>query len=101
MHLGWKVILPFALAYIVLMAASILTLDWVGIEYGLVYGLILTAVNLIATVLFLWVVDRDRIIGGTAPLRPGQAGATGLPAGITVEREPAASGAGREEESWR
>jgi NADH-quinone oxidoreductase subunit H len=99
MHLGWKVLLPFALAYIVLMAASILVLDWVGIEYGLVYGLILTAVNLVATVLFLWVVDRDRVIGGTAPLRPGERTAA-VPAGVTIERDYASSLAGKQEETW-
>jgi NADH-quinone oxidoreductase subunit H len=66
MHLGWKVVLPFGLGYIVLMAASILMLDTIGIDYGLLYGLILTAINLVATVIFVWVIDRDRVMGGAA-----------------------------------
>lgn len=70
MHLGWKVMLPVALAYVMLMAASILVLDQVGLEYGFVYGLILTAVSLVATGLFVFVLDRDRIISGAAPARP-------------------------------
>lgn len=70
MHLGWKVMLPVSLAYVMLMAASILVLDQVGIEYGFVYGLILTAVSLVATGLFVFVLDRDRIISGAAPARP-------------------------------
>jgi NADH-quinone oxidoreductase subunit H len=69
MHLGWKVMLPGALAYVVLMAASILVLDTLGVPFGFVYGLILTGVNLLATVLFLVVIDRDRVIAGNAPLK--------------------------------
>jgi NADH-quinone oxidoreductase subunit H len=88
MHLGWKVLLPSALAYVTLVAAAILTLDTIGIPYGLLYGAILTAVNLIATVLFLWLVDRDRVIGGTAPAaRTLQS----LPQGITATRRPYAA----------
>jgi NADH-quinone oxidoreductase subunit H len=69
MHLGWKVLLPGALAYVVLMAASILVLDTLGVPFGFVYGLILTGINALATVLFLVVIDRDRVIAGSAPLR--------------------------------
>lgn len=69
MHLGWKVMLPVSLAYVMLMAASMLTLDQVGIEFGFVYGLILTGVSLVATGLFVFVLDRDRIIAGSPPER--------------------------------
>jgi NADH-quinone oxidoreductase subunit H len=101
MHLGWKVVLPFGLAYIVLMAASILTLDQIGIEYGLFYGLILTAINLVATLIFFMFVDRDRVLGGTAPRVPGTEG-HGLPPGVTLERDPyAGAAAGRKEEEWQ
>lgn len=64
MHLGWKVLLPIALGYVVLMAAGILALDAIGIPFGLVYGLILTAISVAATFVFLWIVDRDRVIAG-------------------------------------
>lgn len=67
MHLGWKVLLPVALAYVTLVAAAILVLDTLGVPFGFVYGLILTVVNLVATVLFLVLLDRDRVIAGTAP----------------------------------
>jgi len=99
MHLGWKVLLPSALAYVTLMAASILTLDTLGVPFGFVYGLILTAVNLVATVLFIMLVDRDRVIAGTAPAarRPGP-----LPQGVTITREPYAGAnvEGRQEAGW-
>ncbi|HUF50299.1 MAG TPA: NADH-quinone oxidoreductase subunit NuoH [Longimicrobiales bacterium] len=84
MHLGWKVLLPSALAYVTLMAASILVLDTIGIDFGFVYGLMLTAVNLVATIAFLVVLDRDRVIGGTAPVPPHER--TRMPRGITVGR---------------
>src|SRR5690606_15930745 len=70
MHLGWKVMLPSALAYIVLMAVSLLVLDSVGLEFGLLYGLALTAVNLVAAAVFFFILDRDRVITGGAQRKP-------------------------------
>jgi NADH-quinone oxidoreductase subunit H len=64
MDLGWKVLLPTALAYIALMGTTILVLDSMGMQYGFLYGLVLTAVNLVATGIFLFVVDRGRTITG-------------------------------------
>jgi NADH-quinone oxidoreductase subunit H len=90
MHLGWKVLLPGALAYVVLMAFTILALDAADVPFGFVYGLILTGVNLVATAAFLFVVDRDRVIAGSAPALEA-ARARGVPAGVTVaaaEGEP-------------
>jgi hypothetical protein len=99
MHLGWKVLLPSSLGYVTLMAAAILVLDTLGVPYGLVYGLILTAVNLVATVLFLVLIDRDRVIAGTAPAarRSGP-----LPGGVTATRVPAGAGVETEgqEKAW-
>jgi len=86
MHLGWKVMLPWALAYVTVMAAAILTLDTLGVPFGFMFGLILTGVNLVVTLLFLLVLDRDRIIGGTAPMAPGERGR--MPQGITMTRRP-------------
>jgi NADH-quinone oxidoreductase subunit H len=65
MDLGWKVLLPTALAFITLMGTAILILDALGIRYGLLYGLILTAVNIVAMAIFLFVVDRGRVIKGS------------------------------------
>ena len=65
MDLGWKVLLPTALAFIALMGGSILVLDRMGLEFGVLYGLILTAVNIVATIIFMFVVDRGRVIKGS------------------------------------
>jgi NADH-quinone oxidoreductase subunit H len=84
MHLGWKVMLPTALGYITLNGAAILTLDSIGMEYGLFYGLILTAVNALALVAFLVLIDRDRVIGSPARTPAGMPGA--LPYGVSATR---------------
>lgn len=69
MDLGWKVLLPTALAYITLVGTTILVLDSLGMEFGLWYGLVLSAVNLVAMMIFLFVVDRGRTITGYGPRR--------------------------------
>jgi NADH-quinone oxidoreductase subunit H len=90
MHLGWKVMLPTALAYIALMGSTILVLDAMGWEYGSAYGLVLTVVNLAATVVFFWILDRDRVIAGAAVRRtPAGAARRGAPA-LVLTGEPAA-----------
>lgn len=66
MHLGWKVMLPTALVFIVVTGTTILVLDGLGIPYGLVYGLILTAVNAVVAAIFFLVIDRDRVISGAS-----------------------------------
>jgi NADH-quinone oxidoreductase subunit H len=99
MHLGWKVMLPVALAYIVVVGSTILVLDATGVPFGVGYGLILTAVNLICLFAFLWLVDRDRVIGGSDAYARS-ARTAGLPTGISAVRRPATAGVGAEEESW-
>jgi NADH-quinone oxidoreductase subunit H len=101
MHLGWKVVVPAALVFIMLMGTSILVLDTLGVPFGLVYGLILTAINLVAMLLFLTLLDRDRVITGAGSTRP-RSGA--LPAGITATRRPGRAPAGvaaGEESQWQ
>ncbi len=68
MHLGWKVMLPTALAYVIGIAAAILTLDQLGVE-GFLFGAILTVLSGAATLFFVFVVDRDRVIGGGSAAR--------------------------------
>jgi NADH-quinone oxidoreductase subunit H len=69
MSLGWKVFLPTSLAYIVIIAAIVLALDAAGIERGLVYGLILFAVNAVMLLGLFLVFDRGRIVSpSSAPL---------------------------------
>ncbi len=65
MELGWKVMLPTALAYIMVVATTILVLDELGVS-GLAHGLALTAVSAICTVAFVFFLDRGRIIKGAA-----------------------------------
>jgi NADH-quinone oxidoreductase subunit H len=99
MHLGWKVMLPTALAYIALMGASILVLDTIGIEFGFVYGLILTAINLVATLLFFFVIDRDHVMRGATPTG-AEAARRAMPGGVTATRlgrRPAHAHIGSEE----
>ncbi len=69
MQLGWKVMLPVALAYIVLMATAVWFLDQAGVERDLSYGLILFAVNLVLIALFLWGLDRGRLLVGVSRQR--------------------------------
>jgi NADH-quinone oxidoreductase subunit H len=64
MHLGWKVMLPTSLVYVMIVAATLLILDTVGIGYGFTFGLIVTAVSLACTGVFVFIVDRDRVITG-------------------------------------
>jgi len=68
MHLGWKVMIPAALAFIVTTATTVLVLESVGMRYGqFMYNVILTGVNTLVLIGFLWVIDRDRVIAGTSP----------------------------------
>ncbi|HUG40960.1 MAG TPA: NADH-quinone oxidoreductase subunit NuoH [Longimicrobiales bacterium] len=94
MDLGWKAMLPTALAYIMVMGASILALDSLGIPYGLGYGLILTAINLVAMGIFLYVLDSDRILAGGSAKRevvPPREAAAEV---VAPERPAVTSGAG-------
>jgi NADH-quinone oxidoreductase subunit H len=67
MHLGWKIMLPTALAYIMVTGTTILVLDRAGVTMGVKYGLILTAVNAVCTFIFVRLLDSDRIMSGSSP----------------------------------
>ena len=67
MSLGWKFMLPLALAYIVVIAGATLALDAAGLtraRTGAVnlYGLALFAINAVLAVLLFFVLDRGRVI---------------------------------------
>jgi len=83
MTLGWKVLLPTSLAYVMVVAATVLVLDQVGVTFGFMFGLVLTAVSALCTGAFLFAFDRGRIITG--------AGASGQQklVGRSVVRVPA------------
>jgi NADH-quinone oxidoreductase subunit H len=96
MQLGWKIMLPTALAYVMAIAGAVLALDEVGVPYGPLYGLVLTAVSLVATGIFVFWLDRDRIIGGASTpsrQRHGRSPSRRMP--LVEERLPAGRAAGR------
>lgn len=62
MSLGWKVLLPAALGYIVIVATAMLILDTVGVERGLAYGLIFFGINAVLLAAFMLLLDKGRIV---------------------------------------
>jgi NADH-quinone oxidoreductase subunit H len=62
MSLGWRVLLPVALVYIILIAGTLLVLDLLGIRPGATHGVILGVVNLVLTGVLFVVLDSGRII---------------------------------------
>jgi NADH-quinone oxidoreductase subunit H len=62
MSLGWKLMLPMALAYIVIVASTVLALDYVRLERGFLYALAMFAVNAVLVVIVFFILDRGRII---------------------------------------
>jgi NADH-quinone oxidoreductase subunit H len=62
MSLGWSVMLPIALAYIVIVAAATLGLDALGVARGPLFSLALLGMNVvIVTILLRWL-DRGKLI---------------------------------------
>ena len=84
MALGWKVLLPTALGYTMLLAVSILSLDGLGLSWGFAYGLVLTAVSGLATGTFLFFIDRGRTISGAAAGASQRTEIKTIPAGFPV-----------------
>ncbi len=63
MALGWKILLPVSLGYIVVMASAILGLDAAGLARGSWgFGLSLLAINVVLVGILLFLIDRGRII---------------------------------------
>jgi NADH-quinone oxidoreductase subunit H len=63
MSLGWKVMLPLALGYIVVIAGAIVTLDALGFARGSwPFHLGLAMLNLASVVILFMILDRGRII---------------------------------------
>jgi NADH-quinone oxidoreductase subunit H len=65
MFLGWKVLLPLSLVYIVIMAGAVLVLEELGVPHDTRYGLALFLVNLPLVVGLVWGLDRRRVLAGT------------------------------------
>ncbi|MEO7104046.1 MAG: NADH-quinone oxidoreductase subunit NuoH [Gemmatimonadaceae bacterium] len=62
MSLGWRVMIPVALGYIVLVASTLLALQAIGIQPGPMHSFILLAENICALLLFFVMIDEGRII---------------------------------------
>ena len=68
MSLGWKTMLPLALAYIVIIAATILALDYFGSTQPWLqrtsawYGVVMLGVNIVLAFIVFFILDRGRII---------------------------------------
>ena len=92
MSLGWKVLLPIAIAYIIIVAALLLALDAAGIPRGFTYGLILFAVNAVLLFILFFILDRGRIVspayrGADAAELARLRGITAARAHLTSQRE--------------
>ena len=62
MSLGWKLMLPLALAYIIVIAGVVLILETAGIARGAMYSSIMGVVNVALVMLVFAVLDHGRII---------------------------------------
>jgi NADH-quinone oxidoreductase subunit H len=62
MSLGWKVMLPLALAYIIVIASAVLILESAGIRRGAMYSSILGAINMALVVILFAILDRGRLV---------------------------------------
>ncbi|MDQ8161731.1 MAG: NADH-quinone oxidoreductase subunit NuoH [Gemmatimonadota bacterium] len=62
MSLGWSVMLPIALAYIVIIAAATLGLDALGVARGPLFSLSLLAMNVVLIAVLLAWLDRGKLI---------------------------------------
>ena len=75
MALGWKILIPLSLAYIVIVAGVVLTLDALGIPRGWMFGAALFGVNLVIMLLVVLGLDRGRVVSpATTRVRAGDLG---------------------------
>jgi NADH-quinone oxidoreductase subunit H len=62
MSLGWKIMLPLALAYIIIIASAVLILDTAGLRRGAMYSSILGVLNIVLVVILFMILDRGKVI---------------------------------------
>jgi NADH-quinone oxidoreductase subunit H len=75
MALGWKVLLPVSLTYIVIIASVILALDAAGVPRGWMFGAAMFGVNLVIMVVVVVALDRGRVISpATTRVETGELG---------------------------
>ncbi len=84
MSLGWKFMLPLALANIVVVASAILALDYLGVPRDWRFGLAMLALNAVFVFLVFFILDRGRIISPAfGPASPQEIGRLRARAGRT------------------
>ncbi|MCX5755198.1 MAG: NADH-quinone oxidoreductase subunit NuoH [Gemmatimonadetes bacterium] len=62
MSLGWKILLPISLGYVVVVASTVLALDYAGVTRGPMFGAVLFGINIVLMGLLLFVADRGRLV---------------------------------------
>ena len=62
MSLGWKILLPMTLVYIMVVAGAVLGLDIARVPRDWHFALSMFALNAVIMVLVFWVLDRGRIV---------------------------------------
>ena len=62
MSLGWKIMLPLALSYIIIIAGVILILESAGMQRGAMYSSIMGVVNIVLVMVVFTILDHGRII---------------------------------------
>jgi NADH-quinone oxidoreductase subunit H len=74
MSLGWKVMIPSLVVYIVVLGFSMLALESAGVQFSTTYMLWLTGVNVLGLLAIMFWLDRKRVIIGSAwrQVRPEQ-----------------------------
>ena len=81
MDLGWKVLIPLMMAYIMVMGLAMYLLDEAGVPVGWRYSGVLIVLNLVLMGILLWGLDRGTIVkGATANTRRR---AAGIRSGVT------------------
>jgi NADH-quinone oxidoreductase subunit H len=72
MSLGWSIMLPLALAYIVIIAGASLGLDAMGVSRGPLFSLALLGMNVVLIAILLGWLDRGKLISpASARVGPG------------------------------
>lgn len=73
MSLGWKVMLPVALIYLVAISGAIVAFDKMGLGRGATFSYAMGALNLVCLVLLFLVLDRGRLVSpASARLSPDE-----------------------------
>jgi NADH-quinone oxidoreductase subunit H len=73
MSLGWQVMLPIALIYLVVIAGAIVAMDMAGLGRGATFGYAMGALNMVCLVVLFLVLDRGRLVSpASARLSPDE-----------------------------